>query len=217
MPFHQESGGKLEHPLHRGVLYFALAVMAIAPFIFESYPPWISGLTVAAYCGVGILTLLSALVFRVNFFPVPAYVSILAYALAAWLGLLVWRDYSDQTHTRAPALAIRTLPYVFAFLSAGMIGAQFGVDARIKKLFWVLTIVGSALSFLAILQKSGFDVRVWKSAIVLRPPGIFVSANRFAVMEALCISSALALFLATFKEPDVGYTDDVRRKIRQGV
>src|SRR6266404_4857911 len=80
------------HPLQRGVLYFALGVIALAPFVYGSYPPWISGLTIGLICALGTLHVFLALIFKTDFFPVPRAVGISAVLLLAWLGTTVARD-----------------------------------------------------------------------------------------------------------------------------
>jgi hypothetical protein len=212
-----ESSPSASRPLEGVLFYVVLTALTIAPLIFGSYPPWIGGLTVAVFCGLGVLSILWALIFRADYFPVPGALKAFSYLLLAWLSGMVVRDVVLGTaQWRAPALSLRTLPYAFAFLSAGMLGARLGAT-RLKTVLWAVTVVGVILGALTITQWMGFDVKSWKHNTQVRVSGIFVNVNRLAVMESLCISCALALFLAAFKEPEVGRPEEMRRRARQGV
>ncbi|HLX62153.1 MAG TPA: O-antigen ligase family protein [Planctomycetota bacterium] len=223
----EQSNQDYQHPLQRGVLYLALGVIALAPFVYGSYPPWISGLTAGLVCALGALHVFLALIFKSDFFPVPRALQISAYLMLAWLGAMVARDaFGASGPTVSASISVRTLPYALAYFAAGMLGACFnsairgraGADTlRIKWAYIALTSTGAVLAALALIQWMGFDVKSWSAEKIQHPrvSGILISANRFAVMEALCLSCALALFLATFKEPDAGRRDELRRRARQ--
>src|SRR5258706_14512218 len=128
----ENSPPPIVHPLQRALLCAALAAVAAAPLIYGSYPPWISGITIAVFCALGALWIVLALIFKTDFFPAPRSIKITALLLLAWLSAVVARDALGWAGPdRSPAASIRTLPYAIAFLSAGMLGAAFGTLQRL--------------------------------------------------------------------------------------
>ncbi len=198
------------------LLYVSLAAVSVAPLFYGSYPQWISGFAVAAVCALGCAYICLAPISGARFFPVPRSVLLVSILSLAWLGAMVARDaFLGTAAGRFPALSVRTLPYGFAFLSAGMLGAGFGTPRRLKTLLSVFTGVGFVLAALAIVESLGWDVKNFKPSVAQRPSGIFISPNRLAVMLSLCLSCGLGLFLATFKEPESGMIENRRRLARQ--
>ncbi len=102
-----------------GLLYVALAAVAVAPLVYGSYPPWLSGIAAASMCALGIVHCLLSLIFGFDSFPVPRPVAAASVALLFWLSAMTIRDVVLGTaQDRFPALSIRLLPYAFAYLAA---------------------------------------------------------------------------------------------------
>ena len=207
-----------EHPIQRAVLVVALIVLCLATLAYGSYPQWISGFTVAAFCVLGGLHLLLSWVLGKPAFPIPRNLGILVGALLAWLSAMVLRDViSGIEQDRFPALSVRVLPYAFAYAAAGMLGAGFGTRLRLKLLMKVAAGIGFVLAVVTLAQWAGVAIPGVKSLNPDRPSGLFINPNRFAVMEALCISCGLGLYLAAFVEDDTILAGPRTRLIRNMV
>lgn len=137
-----------------------------------------------------------------DWFPVPRYVALPIYVLLGWLSFTVIRDAAlGPEADRVPALSVRMLPYAFAYFAAASLGANFGAAKRLKTLLAALTVVGVVLGVFTLVQWFGWDVKNFTKHTVSRPSGMYINPNRFAVMEALCLSCGLALFLVEIEPP----------------
>jgi len=213
----KSSAGR-EHPFQRGLLYLSLVVLCLAPLAFGAYPPWVSGFAAGAFCVLGVAHLILSYFLGTDPYPVPRGIAIPGYALLVWLVVMVARDvFLGGEGDRFPALSVRTLPYAFAFFSAGMLGASFGKRRRIHVLMWALTALGFILALFTIAQRYGLTLGGLIPNSVDRPAGLLINPNRFAVMESLCVSCGLGLLLASFVELDLSYNALRNRFIKQAV
>lgn len=182
---------------HGWVKWVALGLAGLAPFAYGSYPAWISGFVVAAYCVLGLGHVALCLCRGIDFFPVGRAVRLLSFALLLWLGALVCYDvFAGVEHGRTPALSVRELPYLFAFFSAAMFGASFG-KRQSDAMRWIFFGVGVLLAALTFFQWLGWDIKTLKASgvdVANRPSGIFINPNRLAVMLSLCLAVGLSIF-----------------------
>ena len=193
--------------LQRAVLAPATLIIFVAPLVFGCYQPWASGFLVAGVCGFAALFAAVCIIQNKRRFPVPANLLVCAAFLCAWLALTVFLDWcANAAAERSPSLSLRNLAYVGAFAGAGMLGASQSCTRGLKRILWAFTILGLLLALLAMAEKAGLNLRegirpasAHGSTSSTRPSGVYINANRFAVMLAMCLACALGLFLDACK------------------
>jgi len=178
----------------------ALIVVAVAPVCFGCQPPWASGILLSILCLLGALHLILRMSRgQSGLFDAHSALNVLSILLAAWLAIVVlWDVFAPESAQRIPAVSLRKLPYVFAFLSAALLGhSHCSSNAGLRQTLRAFSFSALVLAAFALLQWYGWDIKSllgWDPSV--RSSGLYTNPNRFAVAMSACWFCTMAIVVS---------------------